>query len=256
MRDQQSPAQGPPANPSFDSRDFTSLRFSCFAIRTALRYIHLHWRAVDDMQWRQTPVNLRVPAVKSHGMRHPHGGVTARQLRGALLIHRSHHQRPQIIKYPLLPHLQLQNRSYSDNKFNFDANPETSFLERIGLRRKQHKPQEQTKKLAAMSSHLYTEETPDDVKNAKGLHLITMSTPNGQAVQIFLEELKDAYGTEWTTTLVDIRTNDQKKDWFLRLDPNGAFDHRTRYEHRRRQTDNVQAAFRSWSITPKAHRLP
>lgn len=72
-----------------------------------------------------------------------------------------------------------------------------------------------------MSNSLYTDETPAEVKNAKGLHLITMNTPNGQAVQILLEELKDAYGTEWTTTLIDIMTNEQKKDWFLRLDPNG-----------------------------------
>ncbi|KAI5358362.1 Putative glutathione S-transferase, Thioredoxin-like superfamily, glutathione Transferase family [Septoria linicola] len=72
-----------------------------------------------------------------------------------------------------------------------------------------------------MSHNLYTDETPADVKNAKGLHLITQSTPNGQAVQIFLEELKDAYGTEWTTSVIDISTNEQKKDWFLRLDPNG-----------------------------------
>ena len=49
-----------------------------------------------------------------------------------------------------------------------------------------------------MSSYHYTNETPDQVKNAKGLHLITQNTPNGQAVQIFLEELKDAYGTECT----------------------------------------------------------
>lgn len=48
-----------------------------------------------------------------------------------------------------------------------------------------------------------------------------MSTPNGQAVQIFLEELKDTYGVQWSTTLIDIFTNEQKKDWFLRLDPNG-----------------------------------
>ena len=27
-----------------------------------------------------------------------------------------------------------------------------------------------------------------------------MNTPNGQKVQILLEELKDIYGTEWTTT--------------------------------------------------------
>ncbi|QIX01279.1 hypothetical protein AMS68_006796 [Peltaster fructicola] len=73
-----------------------------------------------------------------------------------------------------------------------------------------------------MASHnLYTSETPDDVKNAKGLHLITQSTPNGQATQIFLEELKDVYGTEWTTTLINISTNVQKSDWFLRLNPNG-----------------------------------
>ncbi|KXT13066.1 hypothetical protein AC579_4917 [Pseudocercospora musae] len=72
-----------------------------------------------------------------------------------------------------------------------------------------------------MSHKLYTDETPADVKNAKGLHLITQSTPNGQAVQIFLEELKHAYGTEWSTTLIDISTNEQKKDWFLRLNPNG-----------------------------------
>lgn len=72
-----------------------------------------------------------------------------------------------------------------------------------------------------MSHNLYIDETPAEVKNAKGLHLITMSTPNGQAVQIFLEELKDAYGLEWTTTLINIMSNEQKKEWFLRLDPNG-----------------------------------
>lgn len=72
-----------------------------------------------------------------------------------------------------------------------------------------------------MSSYHYTSETPAEVKGAKGLHLITQNTPNGQAVQIFLEELKDAYGTEWTTSVINISTNVQKSDWFLRLDPNG-----------------------------------
>ena len=57
-----------------------------------------------------------------------------------------------------------------------------------------------------MSSYHYTSETPDEVKNAKGLHLITQNTPNGQAVQIFLEELKDAYGTEFTTTVIALTT--------------------------------------------------
>ncbi|MCJ1349631.1 hypothetical protein MMC31_007872 [Peltigera leucophlebia] len=72
-----------------------------------------------------------------------------------------------------------------------------------------------------MSHSLYTDETPASVKEAKGLHLITQNTPNGKKVQIFLEELKDIYGTEWTTTLINIATNEQKKDWFLRLNPNG-----------------------------------
>ena len=48
-----------------------------------------------------------------------------------------------------------------------------------------------------------------------------MNTPNGQAVQIYMEELKDAYNLSWTQSLIDISTNDQKKEWFLRLDPNG-----------------------------------
>jgi len=39
---------------------------------------------------------------------------------------------------------------------------------------------------AKMAPKLYTDETPDEVKNAKGLHLITMNTPNGQAVQVSL----------------------------------------------------------------------
>jgi len=69
---------------------------------------------------------------------------------------------------------------------------------------------------------LYGDDTPESIKNSKGLHLITQSTPNGQKVQIFLEELKQAYGdVEWDTTLINIGTNEQKKDWFLRLDPNG-----------------------------------
>ncbi|KAH8897288.1 glutathione S-transferase [Thozetella sp. PMI_491] len=72
-----------------------------------------------------------------------------------------------------------------------------------------------------MAEHLYIAETPADVSSAKGLHLITQNTPNGQATQIFLEELASAYGTTWGTTLINIMTNEQKKEWFLRLNPNG-----------------------------------
>lgn len=70
-------------------------------------------------------------------------------------------------------------------------------------------------------SHLYISETPAEVKDAKGLHLITQSTPNGQKVQILLEELKLVYGIDWTTSVIDIGTNIQKEEWFLRLNPNG-----------------------------------
>jgi glutathione S-transferase len=72
-----------------------------------------------------------------------------------------------------------------------------------------------------MADNLYISETPKDVSSAKGLHLITQNTPNGQATQIMLEELGAKYGTEWTTTVINIMTNEQKKEWFLRLNPNG-----------------------------------
>ncbi len=45
-------------------------------------------------------------------------------------------------------------------------------------------------------------ETPNSA--LQGLHLLTMGTPNGQKMQIMLEELKDAYGTEWTTTVMSV----------------------------------------------------
>jgi hypothetical protein len=46
-----------------------------------------------------------------------------------------------------------------------------------------------------MASHaLYSPDTPDSVKNSKKLHLITQSTPNGQKLQIMLEELALKYG--------------------------------------------------------------
>jgi glutathione S-transferase len=70
-------------------------------------------------------------------------------------------------------------------------------------------------------SFKYLPETPDEIKNAKGIHLVTQSTPNGQKVQIFLEELAAKYGTTWTTTVIDISTNVQKEDWFLNANPNG-----------------------------------
>ncbi|RAK82235.1 putative glutathione S-transferase family protein [Aspergillus fijiensis CBS 313.89] len=70
-------------------------------------------------------------------------------------------------------------------------------------------------------TQFYAPETPDRVKNATGLHLITALTPNGRKAHIYLEELKETYGLPFTISLIDLDTNEQKKPWFLRLNPNG-----------------------------------
>ncbi|UKZ61977.1 uncharacterized protein TrAtP1_003238 [Trichoderma atroviride] len=68
----------------------------------------------------------------------------------------------------------------------------------------------------------YTADTPRQLKESKhALQLLTENTPNGKKVQILLEELHDAYGTSWATHLIDLETDEQKKSWFLRLNPNG-----------------------------------
>ena len=41
-----------------------------------------------------------------------------------------------------------------------------------------------------------------------------MNTPNGQKVQIMLEELKDVYGTEWDYTLMSDPLNNQTRKAF------------------------------------------
>jgi glutathione S-transferase len=51
--------------------------------------------------------------------------------------------------------------------------------------------------------------------------LLTENTTNGKKVQILLEELHEIYGISWSTHLVDLETDEQKKSWFLRLNPNG-----------------------------------
>ncbi|PNP43932.1 hypothetical protein TGAMA5MH_04217 [Trichoderma gamsii] len=68
----------------------------------------------------------------------------------------------------------------------------------------------------------YTADTPKQLKESKhALQLLTENTPNGKKVQILLEELHDIYGTSWATRLIDLETDEQKKSWFLRLNPNG-----------------------------------
>ncbi|KAI0380297.1 glutathione S-transferase [Hypomontagnella monticulosa] len=52
-----------------------------------------------------------------------------------------------------------------------------------------------------MANPLYTEDTPKEISSADGLRLLTQNSPNGQATQILLEELADAYRTSHDTTL-------------------------------------------------------
>jgi len=61
--------------------------------------------------------------------------------------------------------------------------------------------------------------------------LITEQTPNGKKVQILLEELKEVYGFQWTTSLLnlDAPNPEQNKDWYLRLNPNGTSPHSVIY---------------------------
>lgn len=55
----------------------------------------------------------------------------------------------------------------------------------------------------------------------KGLELLTFGTPNGHKASIILEEIKEAYGTEYVFQSINISENIQKEDWFTKLGPNG-----------------------------------
>ncbi|GAP87036.2 putative glutathione s-transferase ii protein [Rosellinia necatrix] len=54
-----------------------------------------------------------------------------------------------------------------------------------------------------------------------GIELLTFGTPNGYKVSILLEELKEAYGKEYTWQSINIMKNTQKEPWFIAAGPNG-----------------------------------
>ncbi|KAJ4295057.1 hypothetical protein N0V90_007065 [Kalmusia sp. IMI 367209] len=64
-------------------------------------------------------------------------------------------------------------------------------------------------------------ERPTGLKATKGIELLTFGTPNGVKASIFLEELKEIYGTEYTYQAINIMQNIQKEPWFTKLGPNG-----------------------------------
>lgn len=64
-------------------------------------------------------------------------------------------------------------------------------------------------------------ERPTGLKADKGIELLTWGTPNGVKASILLEELKEAYGLEYTWQGINISQNIQKEEWFTKLGPNG-----------------------------------
>ncbi|KAG0140999.1 hypothetical protein CROQUDRAFT_322249 [Cronartium quercuum f. sp. fusiforme G11] len=78
-------------------------------------------------------------------------------------------------------------------------------------------------------------------ESQKALHLVTMNTPNGKKVQIALEELKLVYGTEFSHEIVNISTNRQKEDWFLKLNPNGRIP--VLIDHHEKSLENSASPF-------------
>lgn len=65
------------------------------------------------------------------------------------------------------------------------------------------------------------DERPTGLKANKGIELLTWGTPNGWKASIILEELKEAYGKDYTWQAINISQNIQKEEWFTKLGPNG-----------------------------------
>ncbi|CDO68256.1 hypothetical protein BN946_scf184842.g19 [Trametes cinnabarina] len=57
--------------------------------------------------------------------------------------------------------------------------------------------------------------------SSKPLLLYTAGTPNGRKASIYLEELKAQYGLAYDVHRVDFKTAEQKRPWYLALNPNG-----------------------------------
>ncbi|KAL2187469.1 DEAD-domain-containing protein [Thermothelomyces heterothallicus CBS 203.75] len=62
---------------------------------------------------------------------------------------------------------------------------------------------------------------PTGLVAKSGIELLTFGTPNGFKASILLEELKEAYGKEYTYQSINISKNTQKEPWYTALNPNG-----------------------------------
>ncbi|KAF7545995.1 hypothetical protein G7046_g9437 [Stylonectria norvegica] len=62
---------------------------------------------------------------------------------------------------------------------------------------------------------------PTGLIATKGIELLTFSTPNGYKASVLLEELKEAYGLQYTVQSIHIGQDIQKEPWFVAVNPNG-----------------------------------
>ncbi|EXM23111.1 hypothetical protein V3481_010269 [Fusarium oxysporum f. sp. vasinfectum] len=67
----------------------------------------------------------------------------------------------------------------------------------------------------------YSMARPTGLIASKGIELLSWGTPNGVKAHILLEELRDAYGLDYTIQSIDIGLNVQKEPWFTAINPNG-----------------------------------
>ncbi|PVF99687.1 glutathione S-transferase [Serendipita vermifera] len=56
---------------------------------------------------------------------------------------------------------------------------------------------------------------------SKDLVFYTAATANGKKVSVFLEELKSAYGVDYSVEKIDLYKSVQKEPWFIAINPNG-----------------------------------
>jgi glutathione S-transferase len=54
-----------------------------------------------------------------------------------------------------------------------------------------------------------------------GIELLTWGTPNGHKASILLEEIKSAYGKDYTVQGINIGQDVQKEAWYTEINPNG-----------------------------------
>ncbi|KIW00577.1 uncharacterized protein PV09_07930 [Verruconis gallopava] len=59
------------------------------------------------------------------------------------------------------------------------------------------------------------------LKADKGIELLTWGTPNGFKASILLEELKEAYGKDYSVQAIALPKGVQKQPWYLALNPSG-----------------------------------